>query len=482
VNSAKRRTATSAKTATQNRRRPSQSNSGSASDSDRSQHSHGHSRISHTSQPRRSTITRSPTAKVQSPTATPSLSAQPAPHGASASEPASQSVRRTGSVGPSRKSSPSPSSSSSSDHSHHSIPRSKSQNQSKPAHTSGIGRKVAATLQLFKETDPIAEGSHHLKSRASLASVKNGASIESKEAGEEVEDTLFVKRSAWPDRESAAAKRAASGTAIDRTRTRESAREAVSESREKRRSVVDEAFNDLLEWRTEIARGRALERENVPEVTSPESMTSTPGWSSSWKGKSRDTLRVSSPMSTLEQGAPLLTPHPPTTSTTPTPEFVGHDGPLSPWLAPELPPTPVSPKGLSPSGTYEHRRYDSQQHSTYSASDWDSQSNASSVLGSLTTVSGTASDADVAGSHTPSHSRPLSPSSPRTEKEVELDREDEDEIFGLEDLELRDGKLPPVPLRPYKNQVGGHSALFKFTSRAVCKVCASSDGQTVPHG
>lgn len=31
-------------------------------------------------------------------------------------------------------------------------------------------------------------------------------------------------------------------------------------------------------------------------------------------------------------------------------------------------------------------------------------------------------------------------------------------------------RLPHVPLRPFRNQVGGHSAIYKFTRRAVCKV------------
>jgi inositol-hexakisphosphate kinase len=30
--------------------------------------------------------------------------------------------------------------------------------------------------------------------------------------------------------------------------------------------------------------------------------------------------------------------------------------------------------------------------------------------------------------------------------------------------------LPHIPLRPFRNQVGGHSAIYKFTKRAVCKV------------
>ena len=38
-----------------------------------------------------------------------------------------------------------------------------------------------------------------------------------------------------------------------------------------------------------------------------------------------------------------------------------------------------------------------------------------------------------------------------------------------DDFDL-DGHLPHIPLRPFRNQVGGHSAIYKFTKRAVCKV------------
>jgi hypothetical protein len=30
--------------------------------------------------------------------------------------------------------------------------------------------------------------------------------------------------------------------------------------------------------------------------------------------------------------------------------------------------------------------------------------------------------------------------------------------------------LPHIPLRPFRNQVGGHTSIYKFTRRAVCKV------------
>jgi hypothetical protein len=38
------------------------------------------------------------------------------------------------------------------------------------------------------------------------------------------------------------------------------------------------------------------------------------------------------------------------------------------------------------------------------------------------------------------------------------------------DLDISQGGLPHIPLRPFRNQVGGHSAIYKFTKRAVCKV------------
>ena len=40
---------------------------------------------------------------------------------------------------------------------------------------------------------------------------------------------------------------------------------------------------------------------------------------------------------------------------------------------------------------------------------------------------------------------------------------------------LSQESLPHIPLRPFRNQVGGHSAIYKFTKRAVCKVCCTFD-------
>ena len=46
-----------------------------------------------------------------------------------------------------------------------------------------------------------------------------------------------------------------------------------------------------------------------------------------------------------------------------------------------------------------------------------------------------------------------------------------DYVDGLDpDLDFSQASLPHIPLRPFRNQVGGHSAIYKFTKGAVCKV------------
>lgn len=40
-----------------------------------------------------------------------------------------------------------------------------------------------------------------------------------------------------------------------------------------------------------------------------------------------------------------------------------------------------------------------------------------------------------------------------------------------------DESLPHIPLRPFRNQVGGHSAIYRFTKRAVCKPLVSRENQ-----
>jgi hypothetical protein len=48
--------------------------------------------------------------------------------------------------------------------------------------------------------------------------------------------------------------------------------------------------------------------------------------------------------------------------------------------------------------------------------------------------------------------------------------EGESEEYDDGESDEEESHLPTVPLMPFKNQVGGHSAIYKFTKRAVCKV------------
>ncbi|KAG7099389.1 hypothetical protein E1B28_001243 [Marasmius oreades] len=54
--------------------------------------------------------------------------------------------------------------------------------------------------------------------------------------------------------------------------------------------------------------------------------------------------------------------------------------------------------------------------------------------------------------------------------------EDDDQRYLLDmDVDISQEHLPHIPLRPFRNQVGGHSAIYKFTKRAVCKPLVSRE-------
>jgi hypothetical protein len=49
-------------------------------------------------------------------------------------------------------------------------------------------------------------------------------------------------------------------------------------------------------------------------------------------------------------------------------------------------------------------------------------------------------------------------------------------LEGSEDEE-DEGERMTVPLQPFNHAVGGHSSIYKFTRRAVCKVSARTGGR-----
>lgn len=124
--------------------------------------------------------------------------------------------------------------------------------------TAGIGRKVAATLQLFKETKEDAAGG--------APGPRAGSSKRTDDVAEA--KFQFVKRSEWPDRETAAVRREKSLTALRRVKTRESVlQDEQVEIRSDGKSPAREVLiNDLTQWRDNVTntqengRGRRRER------------------------------------------------------------------------------------------------------------------------------------------------------------------------------------------------------------------------------
>ncbi|KAJ7276119.1 hypothetical protein B0H12DRAFT_3836 [Mycena haematopus] len=128
----------------------------------------------------------------------------------------------------------------------------------------GIGRKVAAALQLFKETK---------EDTSSPASARAGSSKRPDDVAEA--KFQFVKRSEWPDREAAAVRRERSMTALRRVRTRESVLLDEADTAPVAKSPAREALiHDLTQWRDNVSspksqgsgRGRKRNRPSQSPV------------------------------------------------------------------------------------------------------------------------------------------------------------------------------------------------------------------------
>ena len=171
-----------------------------------------------------------------------------------------------------------------------SSPSPSSRSRTPQNNAAGIGRKVADSLQLFKESVslPATEVINPLAfSRACSPSRRR---INSRSVADDDDDVIghfeFVKRADWPEREAAAFRRERSSLALDRPRTRDSivvtTREHNgSESRRKERAdrlkdrgPVDRTeFKDLAKEKD--ARGRPRDRQRL-EKPSPVPSQATP--------------------------------------------------------------------------------------------------------------------------------------------------------------------------------------------------------------
>ena len=334
----------------------------------------------------------------------------------------------------------------------------------------GKGRKVAAKLQLFKETSGPSED----PSTGEHSEVNLGV-----EPFQEVEDVAeafeFVKRSEWPARETAATRRDRSMTLLERTKTRDSSINDQVE-RERNLSLREAPPFDVAQWRRDLfmSRGRRRERalDELPDETENPQQNIHPFPYDSPPIFIRPRSRTYHP-----------SPSPPPSSSSKSKAFYHHVPETSPLSS-------VPPMA-------KHPHLPSIRTTCYSRSPTpvrtDTVSNPISPLESLSSWSTddeslweTASTASTVASNTSAyHSPPLTllqklPEALQvSEKFSHLDQENllkitpfgsiDDETLAV-NVNLPEERLPHIPLRPFRNQVGGHSAIYKFTKEAVCKV------------
>lgn len=450
-----------------------------------------------------------------------------------------------------RSSSPASSSSSSS-----AVTPTRTRDDRPPAsNAAGIGRKVAASLQLFKETSSGATDAelasvsieHHTVASHRASTIKGKAPsiisppIRSSNGVEEVREAQFVSRADWPDRKPS---QRTKSFALERANLRELKADIQAKDNAQRRESTTEgpaiSFDDLFE---DDPRGRSRQRsgDNLPSVfESSGSVSRSPDASPVRRGPRRESpsrgipipsptavsaphddsgneasCLSTTPTSRADQRAHAqqtpVTPRPnrrpsmspvirrvdinqtptttsrssrprpsvsrttsankvPTTAATsvildlpiPKPSAKAQAAVEHPQDATPIGPTqPTSdPVVTSPIPTPSVRP--SPYASFSDSSEWE-------------TTSMTSSFSDVS---TLSRSHPEGGSNTLADNPEYGDVSDDEEKNGNPGVDLHDGfdqmnldgVLPAVPLRPFRNQVGGHSAIYKFTKRAVCKV------------
>ncbi|KAG6866528.1 hypothetical protein C0991_003072 [Blastosporella zonata] len=365
-----------------------------------------------------------------------------------------------------------------------------------PSHpqTAGKGRKVAATLQLFKETtgsdEPIATGGNEVP----VGNRRQGSTSQPAEVAEAQFE--FVKRSEWPDRESAAVRRERSSTALERVRTRDSAREDDSRLKERKPSTRDSSVSDLPQWRKEAGARQESGRGRRRERTADEALDIS----------ALSDLSLSVSTAFHDPPSPFIRPrsraYPPSPSPSRSPSARG--------LSYHLPPAESSPRlSFSRSSASQLSiRQTSQCHSRsptpiqtsvpFSPADQVFSPTDQLPLSPEDSISFSPWSTDD-DSTWETASGTTSTSTTSTHSPTAFFSDDNDssagDSYGLSSKHSRHGHrhhvksgradrdfhhdarehLPHIPLRPFRNQVGGHSAIYKFTRQAVCKPLVSRE-------
>ena len=356
----------------------------------------------------------------------------------------------------------------------------------------GMGRKVAASLDLFRETTSADELDDVDRPTIPLvSSTRRRVSSKHHPRSAAEPEFSFFKRSEWLDRETGVARREQSGGTRDRARTRDGSystsvsRSAVDVQRRNDRpcSVRENVIGDLVNWRTDVLsdlyqnRGRPRKRSlDSHQLIGPVDHQRLPRNESSSFRHPRDFKCPSSSPSS----APLLT-------SPIVPSAIIADSPSSHQVT--LHPVNVQNSPYTTEDDEDDESWDDETASDYGTTASTTSPWPRSPLQTSTSLSpivkpsvhhdqdGEDEDAGLvmpSRTHQPSVSPELSVLPPYLSNFQDDDLEEagpSHEIVSRMHPNLSQESLPHIPLRPFRNQVGGHSAIYKFTKRAVCKVC-----------
>lgn len=352
----------------------------------------------------------------------------------------------------------------------------------------GMGRKVAASLDLFRETTSADElDDVHEQSIPLVSSTRRRVSSKHHPQSSAEPEFSFFKRSEWLDRETVVGLRERSSSAKDCARTRDasystSVSRSVTDAERRKdgpQSVRENVISDL--WRTDVLgdlyqdRGRSPKRpiDSHQPVDSVDHQGLRRNESSSFRHP-RELQRspTSPPVSLLT--SPIV------------PSAIIADSPLLHQDA--LPSSNVlnSPYTTEDDEDDESSNWDDETASDYGTTASTSSPWPQSPLESSTSLSPVVKppvhhddhdqegDNEDAGLVMPSRVHQPSDLSdlPSYLSSFQDDVEDGSghEMLSRKHRNLSQESLPHIPLRPFRNQVGGHSAIYKFTKRAVCKV------------
>ncbi|KAI9574487.1 hypothetical protein HD554DRAFT_2165971 [Boletus coccyginus] len=356
-----------------------------------------------------------------------------------------------------------------------------------------IGRKVAESLQLFKESE-------ERPPRSETALAQRRFTTSHPNCGVEEARYEFVKRADWPDPETAALRRERSSTGLENIRSRESI-DSYSKwdpvSLSPRPLAHDPPLSDPSHWRNDLYRQdatiRGRRRRRASDIASqPTSPASSP---------------VSVPQSPCIRPHSRAYPPSPSPSRSPTdriPPLALYNSAIdSTGITDESRLSELSESYLtdltrlhSPSPTPTHISLDASPIApppmlpspARSTSPWSTDDSAWETSSMTSDISATSGTSEHPLSYSPFADPSVDPVDKGEEIRPSLAHMSEDDtgsydpsLWNADSLNMVYGdseeSLPHIPLRPFRNQVGGHSAIYKFSKRAVCKPLVSRENQ-----